>query len=426
MGTNALYSYTRGHSFFLSCAFLCAYLSLPPPPLFLPSRSSRLSYIFCLFPLSLAFSLFLSLHAFLSAFRLEYNTAGKAGGALYYDSCSKLEKACFVQGVGPLSGSRAVLVRNNRARAGGAVFVECTNVGAVCAEVFSEDNKIGVLPQLPKVEFSGNAASSYGNNIATKATTMLNHDGGNRSIVELVPGQESLAVTVKLYDSQGGLVKGSEDIIEMVICPISTGTAGAFECPCMTALAPAVRAALEGLGYPLGYGQHGCKTHDDGLAISGCESGVQNLPSFCKSPWCYVDADKCPVNVDRCESAGGTVGSKVSPFCRSQTMTPSIVLADELKVYYSYATCGAVDTYAPNDVIGEEEELGTCTVMSATQPPTIQGFNSRTGLSNIQAPVECGLEDGRPTNLMTFQIRVLGADHISLVHIFIESITFRK
>jgi len=87
-----------------------------------------------------------------------------------------------VQGVGPLSGSRAILVRNNRAGAGGAVFAECTNIGASCTEAFGDDNKIGALPQLPKVELAGNSASAYGNNVATKATTMLYHEGANSSI----------------------------------------------------------------------------------------------------------------------------------------------------------------------------------------------------------------------------------------------------
>jgi len=65
-----------------------------------------------------------------------------------------------VQGLDPLSGSRAILMRNNRASAGGAVFVECTNIGFSCAEAFGNDNKIGALPQLPKVELAGNSASA--------------------------------------------------------------------------------------------------------------------------------------------------------------------------------------------------------------------------------------------------------------------------
>jgi hypothetical protein len=212
--------------------------------------------------------------------RLEHNTAGVFGGALYYDSCSRLDKACFVQGMGLLSGSRAILVRNNRARAGGAVFVECSNIGVSCTEAFGDDNKIGALPQLPKVELAGNSASAYGNNVATKATTMLDHEGANRSIIELVPGQELLSVAVKLYDSQGSLIKGSDDIIEMIICP-------------------------------------------------------------------------------------------------------------DLK--------------------------GACTALSASLPAGTQGFNSETGLGNIQASVECALAGQVRMSTMLFSIRVVGADHIDKI-----------
>ena len=211
--------------------------------------------------------------------RLEHNTAGVFGGALYYDSCNKLDKSCFVQGVGLLSGSRAILVRNNSARAGGAVFVECDNIGVSCAEAFGENNKIGSLPELPKVEMAGNSASAYGNNIATKATTMLDREA-NRSIIELVPGQELLSVAVKLYDSQGSLVKGSGQIIEMIICP-------------------------------------------------------------------------------------------------------------DLK--------------------------GACTALSASLPAVIQGFNSQTGLGNIQASVECALAGQVRMSTMLFSIRVVGADHINKI-----------
>ena len=91
----------------------------------------------------LSFSLSFLLLLLLLVRRLEHNAAGVFGGALYYDSCSKLDKSCFVQGVGPLSGSRAILLRNNRASAGGAVYVECSNMGRSCAEAFNASNKIG-------------------------------------------------------------------------------------------------------------------------------------------------------------------------------------------------------------------------------------------------------------------------------------------
>ena len=72
-----------------------------------------------------------SVACLLLACRLEHNTAGGLGGALYYDSCNKLDKSCMVQGVGPLSSSRAILLRDNSARAGGAIFVECKDMGSI-------------------------------------------------------------------------------------------------------------------------------------------------------------------------------------------------------------------------------------------------------------------------------------------------------
>ena len=147
-----------------------------------------------------------------------------------------------MQGVEPLSGSRAILLRHNRARAGGAVYVECSDMGSICTETFSKDNTIGALPQLPKVEFAGNAASFYGNAVALKAVSMAWHEQGNTSIIELVPGEQPLSLAVKLFDSQGNLVKGSEDIIEVLICPVS-----AVECTVSSASIPAINQGFNPL-----------------------------------------------------------------------------------------------------------------------------------------------------------------------------------
>ena len=46
------------------------------------------------------------------------------------------------------------------------MYVECSDMGSICTETFSKDNTIGALPQLPKVEVAGNAASFYGNAVA--------------------------------------------------------------------------------------------------------------------------------------------------------------------------------------------------------------------------------------------------------------------
>jgi hypothetical protein len=124
----------------------------------------------------------------------------------------------------------------------------------------------------------------------------------------------------------------------------------AFECPCISELSPAARSALSALGYPSGYGETECKNYDETLAVSGCDSSVAKLPDYCTRPWCYVDAETCAVNKHKCEEAGGNVGSLVSPYCRSRDMQNSIVFGGLLNstqsVFYSYATCGATNSYA--------------------------------------------------------------------------------
>ncbi len=214
----------------------------------------------------LAFSLSLLLFLLLLVRRLEHNTAGVFGGALYYDSCIKLDKSCFLQGVGPLSGSRAVLLRNNRARAGGAVYVECREIGNHCAEAFGADNRIGTLPKLPKVEFAGNAAFSYGNDVATKGVSMAWHERGTTSIIELVPGQRPLSLAVKLFDSQGSLVKGSEDIIEVLICAVTDA------CTLSSASVPAVNQ-----GFDFVTGLSNIKTNVECAAMSDMEMVTEML-----------------------------------------------------------------------------------------------------------------------------------------------------
>ena len=155
--------------------------------------------------------------------RLEHNNAGGLGGALYYESCIKLNRRCFVQGIGPLSGSRAILLRNNRARAGGAVFVECSEIGSLCAAAFDTTNLIGALPHLPKVEFTGSRASMYGDTIATQPASTRWYER-SPDAVKIVPSRASqctneaaqsstsayqqLVAAVQPRDSFGSLARG--------------------------------------------------------------------------------------------------------------------------------------------------------------------------------------------------------------------------
>jgi len=158
--------------------------------------------------------------------RISENIAGRYGGAIYYDSCFRLDTSCFLHGIAPLSSSRAVMLGYNQASAGGGVYIDCKDMG-VCAEVFADTNTIGALPLLPKVEFTGSTSSAYGPRLATKPIRMECDQQVDSSIL-LVPGQQPLTLSVTLFDSvgNGSLVIGSEDVIEVLICSFTGVTDG--------------------------------------------------------------------------------------------------------------------------------------------------------------------------------------------------------
>jgi len=86
-----------------------------------------------------------------------------------------------------------------------------------------------------------------------------------------------------------GTIKGSAIVVLIALAALPAAYSkedalGAPECPCLTELPAAVTSALADLGYPAGYGSGGCKTHDDTLAVSGCD--IKDKPSYCGSPWC--------------------------------------------------------------------------------------------------------------------------------------------
>jgi len=180
---------------------------------------------------------------------LEYNTAGRRGGAIYFDSCNRLDKTCFVQGLGPRSSSKAILLLHNRAQAGGAIFVECSDIGSMCAEMLGESNSIGALSLLPKIELRGNIASLYGNTLANKAVRLALHHHNDTSVTSVgnfrvVPGQEPLKLVIKLFDSQNSLVIGSGDILEVLICPV---TGAADVCTFSSASVPVLNQGFDPL-----------------------------------------------------------------------------------------------------------------------------------------------------------------------------------
>jgi len=139
---------------------------------------------------------------------------------------------------------------HNTASAGGAIYVECQDLGT-CAVVFAGNNTNGVLPQLPKVEFTGSKSSAYGNYIATKPSRMewnYKDDLSIQDSIILIPGQQPLALSVKLFDSvgqpEGSLVVGSEDVIELLICPITADSDG---CTFSSASIPALNKGFDRL-----------------------------------------------------------------------------------------------------------------------------------------------------------------------------------
>ena len=81
---------------------------------------------------------------------------------------------------------------------------------------------------------------------------------------------------------------------------------------------------------------------------------------------------------EKCTDAGGVVGSYVSPYCRSRQMTLSPVLSSAMNgthlPYYSYKTCGAIDTYAPLKLLAQDI-IGNNLVVAITEskPWTFQG-----------------------------------------------------
>ena len=141
--------------------------------------------------------------------RLDQNTAGGNGGAVYYDSCHQLDTSCFIKGMGPLSGSRAILLRNNSAQAGAAIFVNCSSIGAICRAVFSGNNSLGALPGVPRMDFAGGKASLYGDSVATQASG-LRWYGQSPDRLKVVPTQYALPPGGNLLPA--------------------TGTSGEFQC----------------------------------------------------------------------------------------------------------------------------------------------------------------------------------------------------
>ena len=131
---------------------------------------------------------------------------------------------------------------------------------------------------------------------------------------------------------------------------IASDNSGYPECPCITnssAKFTQYENALIAAGIRPTYGITGCAAHDSNYSLFGCE---QNQASFCQNPWCLVDMDVCPYNRELCEAAGGTLGSDVSPYCRTRGRNPSSLL-NISDMHYSYETCDSVNNYDTSDLV---------------------------------------------------------------------------
>jgi len=135
--------------------------------------------------------------------RLLRNTAQFGnGGAIYFDSCLRLDKACFLGGIDTLSSTRAILLHDNAAQSGGAIFVACHHIGQ-CAGTFDDSNTIGSLPLLRKIEFEGNVAVLYGNTVASHASLLVWH-GRSPSGLEIVPVRATVGTAVQSSEAGTG------------------------------------------------------------------------------------------------------------------------------------------------------------------------------------------------------------------------------
>ena len=149
------------------------------------------------------------------AFNMSHNTAGAYGGAVFVDSCRGHQR-CFLDGVGPLSGTRASLFADNRAeKGGGALFMACNAFNSACLNAFAASNAAGFFPSLPKHEFTRNVAG-YGDDLASDPALLLFLHGTQELMV--VPGQQQLVFELEFLDSLNTRCKHVDAVVQIVVC----------------------------------------------------------------------------------------------------------------------------------------------------------------------------------------------------------------
>ncbi len=200
------------------------------------------------------------------------NRAGKRGGGIFRDSCdfgSSRRGLCFVDGNAPAQApaQQVLFERNVAGVAGGAVYVECSTIGAACLAGL---NATLALPLRdgppPRIFFSrngaggpgwGNGAGGWGGDVGTAPARIAFAPGEpnvqNRSYI---PGIEAINFNVVLYDGLGALIRGSDSVARSRVCSSATSGVCLDDAASLTAVSfvpfdPATgRAAVAG-GAPL-------------------------------------------------------------------------------------------------------------------------------------------------------------------------------
>jgi predicted outer membrane repeat protein len=171
-------------------------------------------------------------------FNLSHNSAGAHGGAVYVDSCTGNQR-CFLDGTGPLSGTRAGIFDENRAhKGGGAFFIACSTFSGACLKAFEPSNKFGFLPSVPKHSFKGNVAA-YGDDFASNPAHLRLLDVGED--LTLVPGQQKLLAGAEILDSLRRRCRRVDEVLMVSVCRYAGEKIGGETC--------SIRSAVSAITY---------------------------------------------------------------------------------------------------------------------------------------------------------------------------------
>ena len=107
------------------------------------------------------------------------------------------------------------------AGAGGAIYFQCQYIGDACDAVLLEKVKFphsqGSL-NLSKIQFEGNSASGFGQNIATDPNQMFIINSNILYERSLVPGVDAISLNVAVIDGLGQTVTGTTYTCSLVFC----------------------------------------------------------------------------------------------------------------------------------------------------------------------------------------------------------------